>query len=61
MRLLVVEHQPAAPAGLDALIDEAARDFTEYQQLTAEGKLAEAGEKLESLKRALGELQARHH
>jgi hypothetical protein len=45
---------------MDALIAEAARDLTEYQQLTAAGKLAEAGAKLESLKRALEELQARH-
>ena len=51
----------AAPADIDALIAEAARDFTDYQQLTAAGKLAEAGEKLELLKRALEELQARHH
>jgi uncharacterized protein len=51
----------AAPADSDALIAEAARDFTEYQQLTAAGKLAEAGEKLESLKRALEVLQSRHH
>jgi uncharacterized protein len=51
----------ATPADIDALIAEAARDFTEYQQLTAAGKLAEAGEKLESLKRTLEELQARHH
>jgi uncharacterized membrane protein (UPF0182 family) len=51
----------AAPADTDVLIAEAARDFTEYQQLTAAGKLAEAGEKLESLKRALEQLQARHH
>jgi uncharacterized membrane protein (UPF0182 family) len=51
----------AAPADTDTLIAEAARDFTEYQQLTAAGKLAEAGEKLESLKRALEQLQARHH
>ena len=51
----------AAPADIDALIAEAARDFADYQQLTAAGKLAEAGEKLELLKRALEELQARHH
>jgi uncharacterized membrane protein (UPF0182 family) len=51
----------AAPADIDALIAEAARDFTEYQQLTAAGKLAEAGEKLESLKRALEELRTRHN
>jgi uncharacterized membrane protein (UPF0182 family) len=51
----------AAPADIDALIAGAARDFTDYQQLTAAGKLAEAGEKLESLKRALEELKARRH
>jgi uncharacterized membrane protein (UPF0182 family) len=49
------------PADIDALIVEAGRDFSEYQQLTAAGKLAEAGEKLESLKRVLEQLQARHH
>jgi uncharacterized membrane protein (UPF0182 family) len=51
----------AAPADLDALISEAARDFSDYQQLTAAGKLAEAGQKLEELKRALETLQARRH
>jgi uncharacterized membrane protein (UPF0182 family) len=51
----------ATPDDTDALIAAAARDFTEYQELTAAGKLAEAGKKLESLKRALEELQARHH
>ena len=51
----------AAAPDTDALIAEAARDFTDYQQLTAVGKLAEAGEKLESLKRALEQLQARRH
>jgi uncharacterized membrane protein (UPF0182 family) len=51
----------AAPAEVNALIAEAARDFTDYQQLTAAGKLAEAGEKLERLKRTLEELQARRH
>jgi uncharacterized membrane protein (UPF0182 family) len=51
----------AAPGDVNALIAEAARDFTEYQQLTAAGKLAEAGEKLERLKRTLEELQTRHH
>jgi hypothetical protein len=30
-----------------------------YQQLTAEGKLGEAGRKLEELKRTLDELQRR--
>jgi uncharacterized membrane protein (UPF0182 family) len=51
----------AAPADVNALIAEAARDFTDYQQLTAAGKLAEAGEKLERLKHTLEELQARRH
>ncbi|MGO9988668.1 MAG: UPF0182 family protein [Steroidobacteraceae bacterium] len=51
----------AAPADLDALISEAARDFSDYQQLTAAGKLAEAGQKLEELKRVLETLQARRH
>jgi uncharacterized protein len=46
---------------VNALIAEAARDFTDYQQLTAAGKLAEAGEKLERLKRTLEELQAHRH
>lgn len=39
------------------LIDRAARDLSDYQRLTAEGKLGEAGQKLESLKRTLDELQ----
>src|SRR5437764_1484547 len=39
------------------LIDRAAADLSDYQRLTAEGKLGEAGQKLESLKRTLDELQ----
>jgi uncharacterized membrane protein (UPF0182 family) len=42
-----------------ALIAEAARDLADYQRLTAEGKLGEAGQKLEDLKRALDKLNAR--
>jgi len=49
--------QPAA--NLNALIAEAARDLADYQRLTAEGKLGEAGQKLEELKRALDKLNAR--
>ncbi|HEY4841462.1 MAG TPA: UPF0182 family protein [Terriglobales bacterium] len=50
----------AAPAtDLNALISEAARDLADYQRLTAEGKLGEAGQKLEELKRALDKLNAR--
>jgi hypothetical protein len=44
---------------LNGLISEAARDLSDYQRLTAEGKLGEAGQKLEELKRALDRLNAR--
>ena len=40
-----------------ALIDQAARDLADYQRLTAEGKLGEAGLKLESLKKMLERLK----
>ena len=49
--------QPAQPATTQELIDRAAADLSDYQRLTAEGKLGEAGQKLESLKRTLEELQ----
>ena len=52
--------KPAA-ADLNALITGAAKDLTDYQRLTAEGKLAEAGQKLEQLKRKLDELNAKLH
>src|SRR5438067_9651929 len=44
---------------LNALIAGAAKDLADYQRLTAEGKLGEAGQKLEQLKRKLDELNAR--
>ncbi len=44
---------------LNALINDAARDLSDYQQLTASGKLGEAGQKLEALKSKLEELQRR--
>jgi hypothetical protein len=50
--------KPAAP-DLNTLINQASHDFDDYQKLTAEGKLAEAGQKLDDLKRVLGEL-SRH-
>jgi len=46
-------------AELNALITQAAKDLSDYQQLTAEGKLGEAGQKLEELKRSLDRLNAR--
>lgn len=44
---------------LKALISGAAQDLADYQRLTAEGKLGEAGQKLEQLKRRLDELRSR--
>ncbi len=49
--------QPAGPTTPQALIDQAARDLADYQRLTAEGTLGEAGQKLESLKRVLEQLK----
>jgi len=50
---------PQAAADLNALVAEAAKDLADYQRLTAEGKLGEAGQKLEALKRALDSLNTR--
>jgi uncharacterized membrane protein (UPF0182 family) len=50
---------PQSAADLNVLIAEAAKDLADYQRLTAEGKLGEAGQKLEELKRALDKLNAR--
>jgi uncharacterized membrane protein (UPF0182 family) len=41
-----------------ALIHQAAQDLADYERLTAAGKLGEAGQKLEDLKRKLDEVQA---
>jgi uncharacterized membrane protein (UPF0182 family) len=46
-------------ANLNVLIMGAAKDLADYQRLTAEGKLGEAGQKLEQLKHKLDELNAR--
>ena len=54
------DSSPIQPtADLNALIAEAAKNLADYQRLTAEGKLGEAGQKLEALKRALDKLEAR--
>ena len=49
---------PATKPGADVitLIKGAAKDLADYQRLTAEGKLGEAGQKLEQLKRKLDQL-----
>lgn len=44
---------------LNTLIHDAARDFEDYQRLTAQGKLGEAGQKLEQLKSKLNALNSR--
>ena len=50
---------PTKPTSdLNALIAGAAKDLADYQRLTAEGKLGEAGQKLEQLKRKLDQLTA---
>src|SRR6185436_6810916 len=46
-------------AEIQALIGSAAKNLADYQRLTAEGKLGEAGQKLEQLKRTLDELSKR--
>ncbi len=53
----------AAPSGaqkpadnVNALIAQASQDFADYQRLTSEGKLAEAGQKLADLKQVLNQL-----
>jgi uncharacterized membrane protein (UPF0182 family) len=46
--------QPAT--NFSSLIGEAAKDLSDYQRLTAEGKLGEAGQKLEHLKSTLEKL-----
>ena len=49
-----------APAASDmnGLISAAAKDLADYQRLTAEGKLGEAGQKLEALKQKLERLNS---
>ncbi len=44
-------------ATVNELVNRAVQEFDEYQRLTAQGKLAEAGQKLEQHKRTLEELK----
>jgi hypothetical protein len=59
--------QPAGQAGkpapvqdLNGLIAEAGKDFSDYQRLTSQGKLGEAGQKLDELKRVIDRMSAAH-
>jgi uncharacterized membrane protein (UPF0182 family) len=45
-----------AAGAITPTIAQAAKDLADYQRLTAEGKLGEAGQKLEELKRAIDKL-----
>ena len=47
----------ATPENVQQLINRAIQEFEDYQRLTAQGKLAEAGQKLEQHKRTLEELK----
>jgi uncharacterized protein len=49
-------NQEALVGTSDALVAGAAQDLAEYQRLTAEGKLGEAGQRLELLKQKLDQL-----
>ena len=49
-------NQEASVGTSDALVAGAAQDLAEYQRLTAEGKLGEAGQRLEQLKQKLDQL-----
>ena len=48
---------PPGNQTLQQLVNQAIQEFEEYQRLTAQGKLAEAGQKLEQHKRTLEELR----
>ena len=49
---------PQPGGDVNALIGEAGKDFADYQRLTSQGKLGEAGQKLEELKRVLERMNA---
>jgi len=54
-------HSAALPpdADLNALIQQANRDFADYQRLNSEGRFSDAGQKLEDLRQVLSQLSAR--
>jgi uncharacterized membrane protein (UPF0182 family) len=48
---------PVSSPNVQQLINRAVQEFDEYQRLTSQGKLGEAGQKLEQHKRTLEELK----
>ena len=51
-----ISKRPQPAEDRNGLITEAGKDLADYQRLTSEGKLGEAGQKLEQLKHALDKL-----
>lgn len=51
--------QPTSSQDLQQLINQAIQEFEDYQRLTSQGKLGEAGQKLEEHKRTLEEIRKR--
>jgi hypothetical protein len=49
--------QPTPTADLQQLVNRAIQEFEDYQRLTSQGKLGEAGQKLEQHKRTLEEIR----
>ena len=49
--------QTSLPPNVQQLVIRAVQEFEDYQRLTSEGKLGEAGKKLEEHKRTLEELR----
>ncbi|HEU0252211.1 MAG TPA: hypothetical protein VFR12_04210, partial [Pyrinomonadaceae bacterium] len=53
--------QPTPPAtpgqNLEQLVNRAIQEFEDYQRLTSQGKLGEAGQKLEQHKKTLEEIR----
>ncbi|MFZ0743380.1 MAG: UPF0182 family protein [Terracidiphilus sp.] len=50
--------QPKVATDLHGLIQDAAKDLEDYQRLTSDGKLGEAGQKLDELKNVINRLNA---
>jgi uncharacterized membrane protein (UPF0182 family) len=48
---------PTPPQNLQQLVERAIQEFDEYQRLTAQGKLGEAGQKLEQHRHTLEEIR----
>ena len=50
--------KPQPTSDLKSLIAQAGKDFSDYQRFTSEGKLGEAGQKLDDLKQTIDKLNA---